>query len=316
MKIIIKESQLNLLLEQNVESSADSCNKSVSNVESTASKWRSLDEETKKEKLGIIKNDIINSVKRAISEYTAWFSNPQTLAKFKDQRELAVAKKIPAYLATIKNVKFSLTGPNGRDTVIAWVTPSDMTTVYYNIARIHDTENYIGTSISETTKHEIGHLIDFFLKNNKVSTYINTVDTSSQEEYQREYIINDKDQYTRLNVLRGLIGAQPADNGYVLLTKFLGKVRSGVISSNKYNFSGISSNTTTTKNDSAKATEIYKKLRNTIMVNDTHSLNLEQLFATFAVEKNGAIFVNFDLIGDLNITSKAADRKYYFLKLS
>jgi hypothetical protein len=187
MKIIIKESHLSLLLEQNVENSADSCSKSVSNVESTISKWKSLDENTRKEKFGVLKNDIINSIKRAVSEYTAWFSNSETLAKFKDQRELAVAKKIPAYLATIKNIKFSLSGPNGKNTVIAWVSSNDLTAVNYNITQIHDTEKYIGTSIIETSKHEIGHLIDYFLRNNKVSTYINTVDTNSQEEYQREY---------------------------------------------------------------------------------------------------------------------------------
>ena len=318
MKIIILESQLKrVLIEQGEQTSDQTCSKSKSASPGAYDKWKSLDDVTKRSKAGSIKSDISNVISRCVTEYTTWFSNPGTVAKFKTEKEKGVVRRIPSFLSTIKNINLSIGGPGGRNTVIAWVSNANMTTINYNLPMIHNTEKYIGSSMYEITKHEMGHLIDYFLTKNGVSTYIQTLEIGSQQEYQDNYLINDKDQYARLSYLRQLVGAGPADSGQVLLTKFMGRVEDGTITSSKFNMSGIKSKTPKkTKNDLNTAKSIDSKISMTIMVGGKPSINLSQLFSTFALAAGNDIWVSFDLVAQLNYTSKDAERMYYYLKLS
>jgi len=59
-----------------------------------------------------------------------------------------------------------------------------------------------------------------------------------------------------------------------------------------------------------------KLLYNTIYVNQKPSMNFEQLFSTFSVQRGQNIYVSFDLIANLNVTSKEIVPKYYYLELS
>ena len=103
-----------------------------------------------------------------------------------------------------------------------------------------------------------------------------------------------------------------------LLNKFLGQVKSGKINSNKFNFLGASSNkpVLTQKNNTQKASEVYKLLQQSIFVNGKNNHNIEQLFSNFGINMGGTVYVSFDLLAQLNLTSKDMDKKYYLLKLS
>lgn len=318
MKIIILESQLKrVLIEQGEETSDQTCGKSKSTSPGSFDKWNSLDDVTKRSKVETIKSDIRNVINRCISEYNTWFSNPETVAKFKTEKEKSVVRQIPSFLQRINNINLSVGGPGGRNTVIAWVSNVNMTTINFNLPMIHNTERYIGSSIYETTKHEMGHLIDYFFTKNGVKTYIQTLDTNSQQEYQDNYLINDKDQYARLGYLRQLVGAGPADSPQVLLTKFMKRVEDGTVTSSKFNMSGIQSKTPKkTKNDINTTKLINSKIGMAIMVKGRPSINLDQLFSTFALVSGNDIWVSFDLVAQLNYTSKDVDRMYYYLKLS
>ena len=318
MKLIITESQLKrVLIEQGEETSDQTCSKSKSSAPGEFDKWKSLDDATKRSKAVSIKSDISNVIGRCVTEYTTWFSNPGTIAKFKTDKEKSVVKQIPSFLSTIKNINLSIGGPGGRNTVIAWVSNVNMTTINYNLPMIHNTEKYVGSSIYEITKHEMGHLIDYFLTKNGVKTYIQTLDINSQQEYQDNYLINDKDQYARLSYLRQLVGAGPSDSGQVLLTKFMSRVEDGTVTSSKFNMYGIQSKTPKkTKNDINTAKSIDSKIGMSIMVKGRPSINLSQLFSTFALTSGNDIWVSFDLVAQLNYTSKDTERMYYYLKLS
>jgi hypothetical protein len=318
MKIIISESQLRrVIIEQGEETSDQTCGKSKSTSPGAFDKWNSLEDSIKRSKSESIKSDIRNVISRCVTEYNAWFSNPGTVAKFKTEKEKSVVRQIPSFLQGIKNIKLSIGGPGGRNTVIAWVSNANMTTINYNLPMVHNTEKYIGSSIYEITKHEMGHLIDYYFTKNGVKTYIQTIDTSSQQEYQDNYLINDKDQYARLSYLRQLVGAGPADSPQLLLTKFLKRVEDGTVTSSKFNMTGIQSKTPkSTKNDINTAKSINAKIGNTIMVKGRASINLEHLFSTFALVAGNDIWVSFDLIAQLNITSKDVEKSYYYLKLS
>jgi len=259
---------------------------------------------------------LIPLISKCIQEYKIWFKNPQTIRKFKNNKEFNVVKNIGSFLDKIKNIKFHYTYLGKPESKLyAYVTPKDLTTINYFFPNFHEVNTSI-VSLYELTKHEIGHLKDSYFKLNGFKTYIQTINTSAPESYEYNYIINDNDQYTRLNVLRTTINAGPVDHPSVLLKKFLSKVKDGTISSPKYKFRGLTSKTKISKNSRDQALSMNKLLYNTIYVNQKPSMNFEQLFSTFSVQRGQNIYVSFDLIANLNVTSKEIVPKYYYLELS
>jgi hypothetical protein len=306
---------INLLSEQNSEgeNSYENCNFANSTY-SPSAKWNGVSEKQKQDLLNKLKSESLGIVKRCNNEYKSWYNSEGTKKKFKPNELKIVKSKLGPYLDKITKINLSFTAP--KPTVIAWVDRKDRNTVNLNVPMIHDTQKYVGPSLYETIKHEIGHLIDYFLKDYNIRTYINTIDTSTQGSYEQNYAINDLDQFTRLNVFRSYIGAGPSDHPSILLKKFMDKVNKGVITSNYYDFKGGTLSTNTTKNSNQTTQEINKLLNNKILYNGKPSMNVEQLFATFAFLKGNDVYVNFDLIANLNITSKDMNKKYHYLKLS
>jgi hypothetical protein len=319
MKYILTETQLKLLVEQSNDSSV-SCDKNISKGAGYLDNWKSMDENKRKELVTSIRSTIEQGLSRSKEEYIKWFQHPATIQKFRTPEEKEVLKKLPEYLQTINTIKLVFQDPAGAPAsgVRAWVTADKPTEINYNLSNIHDGKDFQGQSIDYTTKHEIGHLIDFFFKKNGVKTYNQTIDTSTQQAYNDNLLINDSDQYTRLNVLRGVIGAGPNDHPVTLLNKFLAQVKSGKITSNKFNFSAISSPTPgiSQKNNLEKATEVMKVLSNAILVDGKPATNILQLFSNFGLVRNGNVYVSFDLLAQFNLTAKDLEKKYYFLKMT
>ena len=298
------------------ENSYDECNVNISKgtTKSDIGEWGKMDENAKNRILEKIKIDSYREIKKSIEEYKKWFKDPLTLKKFNPEQRKIVRSSIDPYLDKINLVNLSFDAP--RPGVVAWVNTGNRRAINLCIPQIHNGKNYIGSSLYELMKHEIGHLIDYHFKDKKISTYINTIDTSTPESYNANYLINDKDQYTRLNFLRGVIGAGPSDSPSVLLKKFMNKVDDGTISSNKFNFKGGTKNEGMVKPDLSGAKKINRLLRNSIFVNNKVSGNIDQLFSNFGEVSGSDIFISFDMIANLNITSKEYDKKFYYLRLS
>ena len=303
----------------NEDDSSVNCDKSVSKGPGYLNVWKSMDENKRKELLKSIKSTIDQTLNKSKEEYIKWFQHPTTIQKFKTPEEKEALKNLPTYLQSINTVKLSFQGSKTMPNAIAWVNGKiEPTVINYNISQIHDGNDFQGTPLDYTTKHEMGHLIDNFFKKNGVKTYLQTIQTDDQASYQANYIVNDRDQYTRLNVLRGIIDAGPNDHPSVLLKKFMVQVDNGKITSDKFNFSPILSKTpsSTQKNDTQSAKEIWKLLINNILVDGKPELNIGQLFSNFGVNRDGTVYISFDLIAQLNLTSKDLEKKYYILKMS
>jgi hypothetical protein len=316
MKYILTETQLKLLVEQANESSL-SCDKNVSNVDGYSSVWKSMDPKKRDEIIKSLNNEVNRSLIKSRDEYTKWFQNPATIKKFKTPKEQEILKKIPAFLQSIKRTNYTINGPKAFPNARAWVSNKEMDLINYNLGQIHNGREFVGQSVEYTTKHEMGHLIDYFFKNNGVQTYINTTNADEGEGYAANYLVADSDQYTRLNVLRGIIGAGPNDHPITLLNKFLAQVKSGKITSNKFNFSAISSPTPgiSQKNNAEQANEVNRLLYQSIFVDGKNNHNIEQLFTNFGLVKNGNVYVSFDLLAQFNVTAKDLEKKYYLLKM-
>ena len=97
----------------------------------------------------------------------------------------------------------------------------------------------------------------------------------------------------------------------------MAQVKSGKITSNKFNFSSISSPTgMSQKNNLQQSDEVMKVLANNILVDGKPNVNIEQLFSNFGLVKNGNVYVSFDLLAQFNLTAKDIDKKYYTLKMT
>ena len=195
----------------------------------------------------------------------------------------------------------------------------DPFTLHLNLYNFYNGKAQGNKSIKDTIKHEMAHLIDGFLKKNKVSTYIPThASHLGADEYARIYLINDRDTFARLNILRGVINVGPADSGKQILEKFLSSYKSGKIKSESFTFSGAKDNKKdlyilvmkpkyTEKRASLETAQSAYKLmsgRKAIMVDDKENYNIEQLFSNFSAFKNGEIYVNMSEIAQVNLTSK------------
>jgi hypothetical protein len=262
--------------------------------------FNQLDQNAKNILLEKINSEISISLEKSKKEYIVWFSKPKTKSKFKPNELEGLNKLITEYLRSEINIKLFI---NGRKPgVIAWVNGSKLYDINYTLPLIHDGKTFT-QNIYEVTKHELGHSIDNFLSQNGVKTYITTIVTNTQQLYDDNYWINDRDQFARLNVFRSLISAGPMDDSKTLLSKFLNGVKSGKISSERYSFSGAKLEINTKKNDNVQAKLMVNELSNSIKIDGQKVGNIEQLFATFATKYGKNIYVNFNLLSSLNQTS-------------
>ena len=287
------------------------------------SEFKKLDTEQKKIKFEKIKQEISELARQTKKEYNDWYSHPNTVSKFTDA-EQSVRKKLISSL--IPNFKIKLNAssdPNASEMVKkSWgycSSEKDPFTLHLNLYNFYNGKAQGNKSIKDTIKHEMAHLIDGFLKKNKVSTYIPThASHLGADEYARIYLINDRDTFARLNILRGVINVGPADSGKQILEKFLSSYKSGKIKSESFTFSGAKDNKKdlyilvmkpkyTEKRASLETAQSAYKLmsgRKAIMVDDKENYNIEQLFSNFSAFKNGEIYVNMSEIAHVNLTSK------------
>jgi len=286
-----------------------------------------------------IKTDIRNLISRAKQEYLDWYSNPGTVGKFKNKNLVVPLKQYISSLGLFKDYYDENSTPVKN--AYGWVyNPKTTTqlneprykTINLNVFSMHDGKNYI-SPMDQTIKHEMGHIIDNFLTKNGEPAYLKTHENFNQEQYMQNNIINDADQFTRLQVFRKTVGAAPLDNGEQLLDKFLNKYQSGEIKISGYTPSKVYLNQVPEKNDTTKAKRALNFLNRKIIVDGVPSSNISQLFATFTITTNitgqppnysATLYTSFDKIGELNITSKGVNqnlqtednKRYVYLKLT
>ena len=275
-----------------------------------------------------INEDIKRSISKARNEYLKWFSDENTRKKFKNQKLIPQLLKYINTLTSYKSYYNKNQSPNPK--TFGWVkyakSASQLNELKYksinlNVFNIHNGKNYIA-SLDQVTKHEMGHLIDNFLRIYKEPTYILTQNTpTSQQEYSQTYITNDSETYSRLNNFRTIIEAGPMDDGNQMLNKFFNKIRSGTIQVKGFDLSALYSSTKPRKASVDQANEIMKSLRKMILVNGLSSHNTQQLFSEYGIQSQGNIYVSFYLLGRLNQTSKGPEDEnkksnYLYLKFT
>jgi hypothetical protein len=317
-KFIITEEErryIKSLYEQTSETFDSSvfCDENVTTPleQSVKEKFNKMNQTEKQKLIGTIGTKFKQDLSKAKNEYVAWFRNPDTIKKFPSLKDKLTLSKVDEFLKKINNLNILLTTPeNKSDGTTAWVSGDDLSKINIILPHFYDGEKWTNKESYIVIKHEMGHLIDFFFKKNGLKTYKDTVDTSTAELYKQNYIVNDMDQYTRLNVLRGIIDAGPMDDAKTLIDKFTSKIKEGVIVFPGLSVSVVSSGTPTKKNDTNAANSFgaWFTKHGGILVNGKDVYNITQLFSNFAAKSNDSVVVNFNLISQLNIDSAKVDK--------
>jgi len=292
------------LLTEEEQDSSENCNFNVT-------KTPNLDIEDQEFPKEQIERDIDEAIKKSTKYYKEWYSKPETIKKIKNEN---LIDNLITFLDDIP--KYCYWAPDKYDKIknqrIAWVffnagtvgvdlTNNNIKTIFFNAFNIYKDGKY-KYDLYTIIHHEIGHLIDGFFSNNDEKLYKKTHKEFSGLDYIKNYIINDQDQFTRLNVLRQTIGAEPNDDSKTLLDKFLNAVNSNKITSKEYKLKSHTTNKKKyKKNDSETSMKVYEKIKNNFYVNDSLEANIPQLFSTFSIINGDDIYVNFDLISQLNI---------------
>lgn len=289
--------------------------------------WNSLrkmskeDRDKSLEEMRVWIKSILDEVKK---EYIEWYQKPETKEKFSKQEESVRVKLVRDF---IPKVLLRILHFQKDNSILSkswgFFNRKEPNAINLNLYNFFNGKKEGNKSVKDTIKHEMAHAIDYFFSSNGVRTYIATHPPNmSQEEYMEIYLINDRDQFARLNVLRGIIGAGPVDSGKELLEKFMLKVKSGKITSESFVFSrgldqkrGIYALVMTKKPregekgkaplDVAKKVYSHMHNKNAIMVDGKENYNIEQLFSNFARINGDTIMVNMNDIASLNSTSKA-----------
>lgn len=286
-------------------------------------KYNKMSEEGKKSERKKILDFISKSMAEVKEEYRKWYTNPGTITKFTKQEDPVRRSLLSSYLPSLK-AKIHLTPKESGGSNSAWgyFIPKDPTIININLFNFWNGKQTGNKSVHDTLKHEMAHAIDNYFSKNGVRTYNAThPPATTEEEYMEIYLINDKDQFARLNVLRQIIGAGPSDSAKILLNKFISAVDSGKITSKSFKFSkgydstkqiyilamnpiapqGVKGKVSL---DAAKKAYSHMSGKEAIVVDGKENYNIEQLFSNFAKVKNDGIYVNMNDIANLNVTSK------------
>lgn len=306
-------------------------------------KYEKMPDPEKKAALQKISKKIAEYTDLAKKEYKNWYSLPGTVQKFKAQGD-AQDKRRQLMLNYINGIEVKVkTKPSANDSdwfkrSWAYFLPSDPKNIWINLYNFNNGDALGDANLRTAIKHEIGHAIDNFLTQGGVRVYLATHPKLSPEEYQKQYLAQDKDQFTRLSVFRGIINANPMDTAQGLLDKFMAKVKDGTITSPKYNFSTARGGAIPylvlspknqddatkalseipsedqpvqeVKNTQEESQSVYKFLVNSLEVSGKFDVNLTQLFCNYSrVKKDfpkgyaASILVNFEDIASQNRTT-------------
>ncbi len=288
-------------------------------------KYNKMSDQAKEIEKKKILDYISEKTKEVKEEYRKWYSDSGTIAKFSKQEDPVRRSLLSTYLPSIKSkihLKPNPKAPKGQNSAWGYFLSKYDTEININLYNFWNGKQTGNKSVHDTLKHEMAHAIDSYFTKNGVRTYDAThPPATSHEEYMEIYLINDKDQFARLNILRQIIGAGPSDSAKTLLNKFMSAVDAGKITSKSFKFTkGFDSNKQIyilamnpiasqgvkgkVSLDDAKKAYSHMMGKEAIVVGGKENYNIEQLFSNFAKVKNDGIYVNMNDIANLNLTSK------------
>lgn len=271
----------------------------------------------------LTESDLVKIVKRVIKEennpntlvstegdkvknyYLQHFSKPETIDKFKNKNNI---DKIKKYIPTIKYILYSENSGVG-----GFVNQNKPGIINLNTNNlIRDIKGFVtskGTYLYDTILHEMGHLIDFKLQELGENTIAKSSGYYKPTGGKDDYVFSDVETYARVQRLRETLGLNPNANGEEIKKKLIEFIKLKKLTFPNVKIQDVKSPTTgllftptqTSKGELSDLWKFYSPIR----INNTTVPDISALFAKFSSYRNGGlVFLNLDVIGRVNITTK------------
>jgi len=270
----------------------------IKNVMGLISEQKTLSPELKKKV-----NQLITSEGNKVKQYyQQHYSKPETVAKFTKRSNIDQIKK---YIPTIK---FRVLSENGGR--LGFVKKTEPGVINLNLNSLlifggNDVKQK-GTLLYDRILHEMGHLIDFKMQDLGERTISSSSGYYNATDGKDNYVDSDVETFARIQRLREVLGLNPSADGNELIDFIKSKklVFPNVKISNVNSPTGLSFTTIeTTKGRLSELWKFYSPIR----INGADVPDISALFGKFSSYRNdGSIFLNLDLIGKVNVSTKAA----------
>ena len=213
-----------------------------------------------------------NILGKCKKELIGWYKNPDTIKKFDDEEEFTdwlnfypqligdaldgkvisdyednpdlykkwdtqeIRESLDNWINSLKCIMHFNKSTSGVPNSWGYYSPGGKY-VYVNLYEFYSDDNSGRENLVNTIRHEMMHAIDYYLRSYGIKTYDKThSNTKSQDEYNRIYNINDKDQFARLQNFRIKFGIKPIENSKSIGNKLIQAFKSGKIKSDAWKF--------------------------------------------------------------------------------
>lgn len=151
---------------------------------------------------------------RAIDFYTKHFSKPETISKLKNPNS---SEKVLEYLKKIPFALILMNYESGGIAIPTRTTEND----FYLINIIHVKKNLCGT-----IRHEMAHIIDYFLTKKLGEKPIEEVESYHKEDPTGKKYITDKSEiFANIQGIRQILGIEPLDDGKTICDKLENRLK-------------------------------------------------------------------------------------------
>jgi hypothetical protein len=274
----------------------------IKNVMGLISEQKTLSPELKKKVSQLITSEG-NKVKQYYQQH---YSKPQTVDKFNKRSNIDQIKK---YIPTIK---FRLISDNnGR---LGFVKKTEPGVINLNLNSLvifggNDVKQK-GTLLYDTILHEMGHLIDFKMQDLGERTISSSSGYYNATGGKDDYVESDVETFARIQRLREVLGLNPNAKGDEIKRKLIDFIKSKKLVFPNVKISNVNSPTgllfRPIERTKGRLTELWK-FYSPIKINGTSVPDISALFGKFSSYRNdGSIFLNLDIIGKVNVSTKAA----------
>jgi hypothetical protein len=274
----------------------------IKNVMGLISEQKTLSPELKKKV-----NQLITSEGNKVKQYyQQHYSKPETVAKFTKRSNVDQIKK---YIPTIK---FRVLSENGGR--LGFVKKTEPGVINLNLNSLlifggNDVKQK-DTLLYDTILHEMGHLIDFKMQDLGERTISSSSGYYNATDGKDNYVDSDVETFARIQRLREVLGLNPSADGNEIKRKLIDFIKSKKLVFPNVKISNVNSPTglsfTTIETTKGRLSELWK-FYSPIRINGADVPDISALFGKFSSYRNdGSIFLNLDLIGKVNVSTKAA----------
>lgn len=246
---------------------------------------------------------VVSEGNKVKNYYIQHYSKTETISKFKNQKNVDIIKK---YIPTIRYSLFS--EKNNKN---GFVSSKNTSVINLNVYLLFTKSpngdiTPKGSLLYDTILHEMAHCIDFKLQSLGEKTITTSDGYYNVNGGKDEYVDSDMETFARVQRLREVLGLNPNANGEEIKRKLIDFIKSKRIVFPNVRISNAKSGLLFTPTETSKGilSELWR-FYSPMKIDNTSVPDISALFGKFSnYQTNGSVFLNLDIIGKVNISTK------------